>query len=135
MKSIFADSVYWIALINPADQWFERAQTVSRNLGVTQIVTTNEVLTETLNYYAESGEYKRIAAATLIRSVLLNVDIEVVASNQESFFNGLTLYELRRDKGYSLTDCISMKICRERQIFEILTHDFHFTQESFQILL
>jgi hypothetical protein len=53
MRKIFADSVYWIALINPNDQWYERAQTAGANLDKFQIVTTNEVLTETLNYYAE----------------------------------------------------------------------------------
>ena len=135
MRKIFADSVYWIALINPADQWFENSQIVSATLAETQIITTSEVLTETLNYYAEGGEYKREAVTTLIRSILLNTDIEIIASSQDSFLDGLTFYEVRRDKGYSLTDCISMNVMRERQIFEILTHDHHFTQKGFQILL
>lgn len=52
MKKIFADAVYWIALINPADQWFERAQNVAAPLGKIQIVTTVEILTETLNFYS-----------------------------------------------------------------------------------
>jgi predicted nucleic acid-binding protein len=71
----------------------------------------------------------------LIRSILLNVGIEVIASTNEAFLDGLTLYESRRDKGYSLTDSISMNICREFNIAEVLTHDQHFTQEGFMILL
>ncbi|MBA3599669.1 MAG: hypothetical protein H0W45_00310 [Acidobacteria bacterium] len=47
----------------------------------------------------------------------------------------IRFYELRPDKGYSLTDCISRNVCREREIVEILTHDNHFTQEGFQTLL
>ncbi|MBA2606951.1 MAG: PIN domain-containing protein [Acidobacteriota bacterium] len=135
MKKIFADAVYWIALINPADQWFERAQNVAAPLGKIQIVTTVEILTETLNFYAESGTRKRDAAAQLIRSILLNVDVEVVAATNEAFLDALTLYESRRDKGYSLTDCISMNGCRTREITEILTHDNHFEQEGFTVLL
>ncbi|MBA2735278.1 MAG: type II toxin-antitoxin system VapC family toxin [Pyrinomonadaceae bacterium] len=135
MKKIFADAVYWIALINPADQWFERAQIAAVPLGKIQIVTTVEIITETLNFYAESGIRKRDAAARLVRSILLNVDVEVAAATNESFPAGLTLYESRRDKGYSLTDCISMNICRERGISQIFTHDNHFEQEGMTILL
>lgn len=135
MKKIFADAVYWIALINPADQWFERAQTAAAPLGKIQIVTTVEILTETLNFYAESGIHKRDAAARLIRSILLNIDVEVIAATNEAFLDALSLYESRRDKGYSLTDCISMNVCRACGITEILTRDNHFEQEGFTILL
>lgn len=135
MRKFFADSVYWIALINPADQWFIRAHSFTERWSKVPIVTTNEVLTETLNYYAEKGEGKREAAANLIRSILLDVEIESIPSTQVSFLEGLELYESRRDKGYSLTDCISMNICRERKVSEILTHDDHFQQEGFVVLL
>ena len=68
-KKLFADSVYWIALINPADQWFEQSQNIGATLGKFQIVTTVEILTETLNFYAERGKNKRAAVARLIRSI------------------------------------------------------------------
>ncbi|MDQ3635111.1 MAG: PIN domain-containing protein [Acidobacteriota bacterium] len=135
MRKIFADSVYWIALINPADQWFEKAQSVGDDLGNFQIVTTVEVLTETLNFYADRGTNKRDAAARLIRSILINIDIEVIPSSNEAFLDGLELYESRRDKGYSLTDCISMLIMKSLDLQEILTHDNHFEQEGFTDLL
>jgi predicted nucleic acid-binding protein len=135
MSHIFADSLYWIAIINPTDQWFERAQNVGTTLGNIQIVTTSEILTETLNFYAEGGARNRDAAARLIRAILVDIEIEVVSSSEESFLDGMKLYEERMDKGYSLTDCISMNTCRERKITQILSHDHHFTQEGFQILL
>jgi predicted nucleic acid-binding protein len=47
----------------------------------------------------------------------------------------LSLYETRPDKGYSLTDCISMNTMRQERISDILTHDSHFTQEGFITLL
>jgi len=56
-------------------------------------------------------------------------------STRNEFLKGLELYASRLDKGYSLTDCISMNICREFDITEILTHDHHFEQEGFRILL
>lgn len=135
MEKIFADSAYWIALINPKDQLRPRAIEVSRGLGDILIVTTDEVLTEVLNYFAESGEYFRGIVAREIAKVLLNQNVEIIEATHENFLNGFELYQARLDKGYSLTDCISMNACRERKITQVLTHDRHFTQEGFQILL
>ena len=53
----------------------------------------------------------------------------------QSFLDGFALYKARPDKEYSLTDCISMEAMRAEGITEILTHDSHFTQEGFTILL
>ncbi len=41
----------------------------------------------------------------------------------------------RPDKGYSLTDCMSMIACRDLGITDVLTHDRHFAQEGFAVLL
>jgi predicted nucleic acid-binding protein len=88
-----------------------------------------------LNFYAGDRSTLRQAAARLVRNTLSNPDIEVVEHSHEAFLAGLELYEARPDKGYSLTDCISMNLMRERGINEALTHDHHFEQEGFTILL
>ena len=59
----------------------------------------------------------------------------LVPQTRELFDAALNLYEQRIDKGYSLTDCMSMIVCREQQITDVLTHDHHFMQEGFTILL
>lgn len=41
----------------------------------------------------------------------------------------------RPDKGYSLVDCISMVVMRDRGIAEVLSADHHFIQEGFVALL
>ena len=46
----------------------------------------------------------------------------------------MNLYEARPDKGYSLTDCISMQTMRKEGISEALTDDRHFEQEGFRAL-
>ena len=60
--------------------------------------------------------------------------IQIIDATHENFLNGFQLYQSRLDKGYSLTDCISMNVMREHDISEVLTHDHHFKQEGFQIL-
>jgi predicted nucleic acid-binding protein len=59
MKKVFADSFYWIALINLRDQWRSKALQVSRQIGDSKIVTTDEVLTEILNYFSQRGSFLR----------------------------------------------------------------------------
>ena len=98
MRKIFADSVYWIALINPTDQWRQRAITVSRELKDFSIITTDEILTETLNYFAESGEYFRGIVTREIEKILLNQDVEIADATHENFLNGFELYKNRKDK-------------------------------------
>jgi len=48
---------------------------------------------------------------------------------------GVTLYASRPDKQWSLTDCISFEIMRERGVTEALTGDHHFEQAGFMALL
>jgi predicted nucleic acid-binding protein len=60
--------------------------------------------------------------------------MEIVPYTSELRQLGFELYEQRPDKGYSLTDCISMSVMRQMNINEVLTGDRHFQQEGFTIL-
>lgn len=70
-----------------------------------------------------------------MRSILASGEIEVILQTENILAEGLDLYESRLDKGYSLTDCILMNLMLEHKITQILTHDKHFTQEGFIILM
>ena len=48
IKVVFADTGYWVAVLNPKDDWNTRANEVSRSLGKVRIVTTEMVLAELL---------------------------------------------------------------------------------------
>jgi len=56
MPEVFADTFYWIALLNPADRWHQPARTFSQTNPEVSFVTTDAVLTEMLNYFSEAGE-------------------------------------------------------------------------------
>jgi predicted nucleic acid-binding protein len=58
----------------------------------------------------------------------------VIPQSRESFRSGVALYGARPDKGYSLTDCISMQTMRKEGLTEALTNDRHFEQEGFRAL-
>lgn len=134
MNEVFADAFYWIALANPADQWHDTAKRYDEDNPHVSLVTTEEVLTEFLNFYAEAGSYRRKIVGDMCNQILLHPNITIVSQSHESFYQGFELYRQRADKGYSQTDCISMIVCRERGIQNILTNDSHFEQETFNIL-
>lgn len=70
-----------------------------------------------------------------MQALLDREDLEVVEQTHADFLAGIELYRARPDKGYSLIDCISMNVMRERALTEVLTHDHNFTQEGFIFLI
>lgn len=134
MKQIFADTFYWIALINQRDNWHNKAIKITANLDNVEIITTDEILIEVLNFLANHGTQMRKRTIQFIKDIMSNPNIIVIAQTRESFQKGLDLYNKRLDKEYSLTDCFSMETMKQCKITEILTHDKHFIQEGFTIL-
>jgi predicted nucleic acid-binding protein len=130
MSRALADTVYWVARINPRDQWHATYQSV----GGLKLVTTDEVLDEVLAHFSAFGPAMRPRAAAIVRQILNHPDIEVVPQSRQSFLDALALYEARPDKDYSLTDCASMATMRAQGINEVLTRDAHFAQEGFILL-
>ena len=51
--------------------------------------------------------------------------VRVVPQSREFFPSGLQFYRARPDKGYCLTDCISMPTMRRDGLTEVLTNDRH----------
>ena len=135
MKRLFADTVYWIALTNSFDQYHAKAVEVSSALGNCRLFTTEAVLTEFLNALADKGPLVRAAAVEMVEAIMSNSQVTVIPQTLRTFSRSLAFYKARPDKGYSLTDCGSMLLMRERHLSEALTTDRHFEQEGFVALL
>jgi predicted nucleic acid-binding protein len=97
-------------------------------------VTTDEVLTEVLNWFSRSGPHWRRESTSLIYDLRSDPDVDVLPQTRADYDASLALYEARPDKEYSLTDCRSMLALRALGVSEVLTNDHHFTQEGFTIL-
>ena len=134
MRTIFADTFYWTALTSPDDTFYLRALEFSRLLVPDRIITSDDVLVEYLAFFAKAGPSVRGQAGRLAARLFKAPRVVVVPQSHELFLDALDLYRGRPDKGYSLTDCISMLIMRRQGITEILTHDRHFEQEGFRAL-
>jgi predicted nucleic acid-binding protein len=135
MKAVFADSLYWIAIVKPGDPWANAAKIAKSRLGEVRIVTTDEVLTEFLTALSGAGETLRQKAAEMVRAILSNPNVKVVPQSRGTFLHALDLFGQRGDKEYSPTDCVSMNTMKVESLLEILTNDHHFEQEGFTILM
>ena len=135
MRTVFADTLYWIAIVKPSDPWQEAAKSARAALGQVRIITTDEVLSEFLNALAGRGWSLRRQAARMVWAIRRNANVKVVPQSRDSFLRGLEFYEQRPDKEYSLTDCVSMNAIKAEGITEVLTNDHHFEQEGFRVLM
>ena len=132
MNEIFADTFYFLALLSPSDKASQRARTITAEQRST-LVTTAWVLTELAN--ALCKREARVGFLDTLRALRSDPTATIVAPEQRWFDAGLELYAARPDKDWSLTDCISFVVMRDRGIAGALTGDRHFEQAGFRALL
>lgn len=128
----FADSYFYIALLNPRDA--SHASAVQATAQLTDgIVTTAWALTEVADAFA--APERRAAFLRLLDELNADATAEVIPPTRDLFERGIALYRDRPDKGWSLTDCISFVVMEERGLRDALTGDRHFEQAGFRALL
>ena len=132
MPRIFADSWFYIAVNDRADNHHRRALEAVRRFAGVDVITSTAVLTEVLTYFADEGSRARFHVAAAVRDVIARTEVVVV--DLPLFQRGLDFYEKRSDKEYSLVDCVSMVIMRDRSLTHILSNDHHFRQEGFTLV-
>jgi uncharacterized protein len=98
-------------------------------------VTTHLVLAEVLVFVSRRGTDGRVAAVEQADELHARPDCDVLPITPELFARGLDLYRARPDKRYSLADCVSMLVCSDLSIAEVLTSDTDFESEGLTILL
>ncbi|MBE9202605.1 type II toxin-antitoxin system VapC family toxin [Synechocystis salina LEGE 06099] len=135
MRTVFADTGYWVALLNPHDDLHQKAVTLSKELQPVFIVTSEVILTEVLNDFSKRGDHLRNLALKLIQELRLNPNVEIVPQSTEQFEQGLALYGQREDKAWSHTDCVSFVIMKEQNITQAFAYDKHFEQAGFEALM
>ena len=132
MKAVFADTAFFLALVNPRDQHHARAMELNAELE-SALVTTAWVLLEFAN--AVSASRSRVQFQRVLNGLRTTPNVEIIAPTQEDFERGCKLYVARADKDWSLTDCISFGVMEERKLTDALTADRHFAQAGFNALL
>jgi uncharacterized protein len=129
---IFVDTSYLSALLDHRDQLHNRAEAWMEELSEA-LLTTNYVLWEAVNRFSNSTD--RLKIHDSLNDIYSSAEWEVVAESGDLFQLGLQAHRQYIDKDWSLTDCISFIVMRERGVTRALTHDHHFEQAGFEALL
>ena len=131
MTSYFADTFFFAALVNPKDSahhWArsELAQILAQH---DHVVTTSFVLVE-LGSSLTSIKTRGIFIELM--ETLKSWKVVVIPSSQRLLNKGIALYAARLDKEWSIVDCTSFIVMKEKRIKKALTGDHHFDQAGFQ---
>ena len=118
MKAVFADTFYYIALLDANDSAHDRAVNATRELN-SSTVTTAWVLLELAN--ALSASRHRTVFARFLDLLRANPNVIIYEAEKEFFDLGVEMYRDREDKQWSLTDCISFVVMRREDLSEALT--------------
>lgn len=130
MTELFADTYFWLALLNPADANHQR---VLNHPAAGRLVTSDAVRIEVMD--ALCKRRSRPLAIKFWRTTARNPNIYMAPVDTSLLQRSALLYESRPDKDWSLTDCISFVIMQDRGITDALTGDHHFEQARFTALL
>ena len=132
MAVIFADTYYFIALLDSTDPSHARAVAWSRQKTIS-FVSTDYVLVELGDAFHRPGE--REEYAIFYESLRADPKFRIVSGSPTLLGKGLNFFRRHRDKEWQLTDCISFVVMKEQGIREALTGDAHFGQAGFVPLL
>jgi len=138
VRRIFIDTAHLLAVLSPRDNLHHAALAATADLidgEDVQFVTTQLVVSELLASLSGGGPYVRTRAVDYVGDLLRQENVSVFELSDERFSRGLQLYRDRPDKRYSITDCVSMIVCLDLGITDVLTADHDFEQEGFSILL
>ncbi len=135
MRQVFVDTSYLVALIDRSDGLHVRAAALTDELAEdgAAMITTDAVFFELANYFARGP--LRGEAITWIDALRAAADWDVIALDRPLIRRGEGRYRRHDDKGWSLTDCVSMECMAARKIREAATSDAHFEQAGFVALL
>ena len=135
MAEVFADTGYWIAVTIHTDALHGVAIDLASRLRSHRIITTEAIFVEVLDHASKLGPYWRRLTANLVQNTMQDSRIEILPQTSNLFADAVAFYSARLDQRWSLTDCMSFVVMRERGITQALAYDRDFEQAGFTALL
>ncbi|MEK6324433.1 MAG: PIN domain-containing protein [Acidobacteriota bacterium] len=134
MKPLFLDAGYVIALEASDDQNHQAADEHWRELleSLPPLVTTSYVFDEIVTFF--KSRRRHVKAVEVGNNLLQSSEVEMVHVDEALFYEGWRYLQSHRDKTYSLTDCISFVVMKQRGMKSALAFDGHFKQAGFEKL-
>ena len=137
MANIFADTAGWGHLVDPSQTDHAQAAGIYRHARQQgqKFITTNYILTEVVALLTSPLRIPRPATVTFIEGLQSSAYVEIIHIDPSTDEQAWQLLTQRQDKEWSLVDCASFVVMRQRALLEALTTDEHFEQAGFVRLL
>lgn len=126
----FADTWFWVALINKKDSGHVAATALRKKVG-DDIITSQLVMIEFMGRCAKPATLRKLCFELV--NALASGPIKVIGHTDAMYVRAFNIYENFKDKEWSLVDCASFEMMRDGNITEALTNDKHFTQAGFSV--
>jgi predicted nucleic acid-binding protein len=137
MSNLFVDTSGWGNLVDRSQPFHTLAATLYR-LARQQnysILTTNYIIAELVALLTSPLRLTRLQIITFIQSLKQSPYINILHIDAATDAQAWQLLISREDKNWSLVDCSSFVVMRQRNITEALTNDTHFEQAGLVRLL
>ncbi len=137
MKGIFVDTSGWASLVVETQTFHTKAKEIYQSAisNQTPLLTTNYVLTELVALLTSPLRLSRPRVIEIVEGIKVSPFFEIIHIDEMCDKRTWELLKNRPDKKWSLVDCSSFVVMREREISESLTTDHHFEQAGFIRLL
>ena len=137
MAELFADTSGFANLADPTQPFHTlavRFYRTGRNRNQ-RIVTTNYVIAELVVLLTSPLRHTRVSVIAAVDRVKTSPHVEIVHVDPALDNETWQLLKSRTDKDWSLVDCASFVVMKQRSITEALMTDHHFEQAGFVRLL
>ena len=137
MNAIFADTSGWGHLVDATQPYHVLTASIYRRTRQSgdRMVTTNYVITELVALMNSPLRLSRDVMIGFVESLKNSPYVEIVHVEPEVDAQAWQMLKSRPDKAWSLVDCASFVIMRQRKLTQALTTDHHFEQAGFVRLL
>lgn len=137
MRYYFADTSGWGNLIDPAENFHALAAQLydaRRRQGFVAL-TTNYIIAELVALLTNPLRIPRQTIITFIEGLRSSPYVEIVHVDETLDAAAWRLLKARADKSWSLADCASFVLMKQRGMTDAFTTDHHFEQAGFIRLL
>ena len=137
MPEMFVDTAGWAHLVDVSQPFHTEAAFLYRQATHQgqKLITTNYIITELVALLTSPFRLPRPAIIQFVQGIRNSPHVEIVHVDSGLDEEAWQLLTNRLDKSWSLVDCSSFVIMKQRAILEALTSDHHFEQAGFVRLL
>jgi predicted nucleic acid-binding protein len=134
VRAVLVDTGAWIALVVRQDECHQIAASHARRLArvLTPLLTTNYILLETYTYIRyHYGHHKALELDTVLQTLIRAGRLIVVWVTEEVHVRALDIFRKYEDQTFSVVDCASFIVARDRKIRDVFGFDKNFLTMGF----